>query len=175
MSIEKMTDKLLNFDRTTISNNISEKKKKKFTVWPFLIIIAIIALVIIILRRETCTPLQGHTCGPHTKLIDDQCVGEDAAAAAKQAKTAAEQNIDALIAAKAIAEQNRDAAVVERAAAYLEKVTAENARDVCLYKPCAGKENGDSCLHCAPGDANCAETMIVKRCQSGICQVATSS
>jgi hypothetical protein len=38
------------------------------------------------------------------------------------------------------------------------------------YQPCAGKKCGESCSLCAPGDANCGETLIKKFCDSaGTC------
>jgi hypothetical protein len=32
------------------------------------------------------------------------------------------------------------------------------------YDPCAGKNAGDSCKICPPGDSNCMETMELKVC-----------
>ncbi len=38
------------------------------------------------------------------------------------------------------------------------------------YNPCAGKACGDACTICAPGDANCVETAVVKQCSAaGTC------
>jgi hypothetical protein len=42
------------------------------------------------------------------------------------------------------------------------------------YDPCAGKRCGDACNLCAPGDADCVETAVVKACnQSGACTMET--
>jgi hypothetical protein len=39
------------------------------------------------------------------------------------------------------------------------------------YEPCGGKQCGDRCNICPPGDANCFETAVLKFCQpGGACQ-----
>jgi hypothetical protein len=43
------------------------------------------------------------------------------------------------------------------------------------YDPCAGKSCGDACTLCAPGDADCIETAVIKACDAGgVCGVAQS-
>src|SRR5512138_577691 len=50
------------------------------------------------------------------------------------------------------------------------------------YDACAGKACGETCTACAPGDRDCAETMVVKACDpahrcvpkvDGMCAIAT--
>lgn len=44
------------------------------------------------------------------------------------------------------------------------------------YQPCAGKSCGDECSVCAPGDADCVETAVVKMCdRSGTCSAEAPS
>ena len=245
-----------------------QKKNSRSRFWAFIIVIVIAFSLLLFLRTSTTSPTAGHTCGPHTELIGNECVGEDTTAliAAKEAavtdklaavadKEAAEAAKEALIAAKeaavtdklaavadkeaaeaakeatlavidvAIADKEaaivtsmshlndkeaaeaardtaqaaRDAAIAEKEAAAIAKDAAEAAkatalitkaaaedardaaqaakdaaeaaRDECLaaseppYQPCAQKSEGDDCLLCAPGDSECAETMVVKTCQ----------
>lgn len=43
------------------------------------------------------------------------------------------------------------------------------------YQPCGGKECGEACKVCEPGDANCVETMVMKTCNSsGECSADSS-
>ena len=43
------------------------------------------------------------------------------------------------------------------------------------HAPCSGKQTGDACTVCAPGDATCVETMELKACNaSGVCTSQTS-
>jgi hypothetical protein len=47
----------------------------------------------------------------------------------------------------------------------------ERAHSTEAYAPCAGKECGDPCTLCPPGDRNCVETNIEKRCdENGDCR-----
>ena len=197
----------------------TQKKNNRSRFWAFIIVIVIAFSLLLFLRTSTTSSTAGHTCGPHTELIGNECVGEDttaliaaeqaavsdklAAIAAKDtaeaAKDAAVTDKLAAIAAKDAAEAARDAAIAEKEAAAIAKDAAEvakstalitktaaedardaaqaakdaaeAARDECLaaseppYQPCAQKSEGDDCLLCAPGDSECAETMVVKTCQ----------
>ena len=41
----------------------------------------------------------------------------------------------------------------------------------CPYEPCVDKACGDTCTLCAPDDADCAETAVVKTCsEEGVCE-----
>ena len=115
-----------------------QKKNSRSRFWAFIIVIVIAFSLLLFLRTSTTSPTAGHTCGPHTELIGNECVGEDTTAliAAKEAavtdklaavadKEAAEAAKEALIAAK-------EAAVTDKLAAVADKEAAEAAKEATL-------------------------------------------
>ena len=113
-----------------------QKVSKPTRFWALLIVIVIafslLAFSLLLFLRPSTTSSPsggGYACGPHTELIDNQCVGEDATAISNAAIASVIADKEAAIADKEAAVTDKLAAIAETAAANAAKQAAEIARD----------------------------------------------
>jgi hypothetical protein len=131
-----------------------QKKNSRSRFWAFIIVIVIAFSLLLFLRTSTTSSTAGHTCGPHTELIGNECVGEDTTALIA-AKEAAVTDKLAAIADKEAAATAKEAAITDKLAAIADKEAAEAAKEAAI----AAKEAAVTDKLAAIADKEAAEAV----------------
>jgi hypothetical protein len=117
------------------------KGNNRYTFWILAAVIVTAVIVVIFVRSPSSADSNStdrYTCGPHTELIGNQCVGEDTTTAVNEKlaaiadKAAAEAARDAAIADKEAAETAKLAAIADKEAAETAKEAALAVIDVAI-------------------------------------------